>query len=300
MAIAGNKLVNLAGAKVLYDDLRARIEALEADIATEDSATATAAHAVGDIILVDGALYSVTAAIAIGDTITAEGNSANVEATTVAAVIEAAVSGVIDDTAGDGDTAKTWSADKLHDELGSVPTIDDTAGDGDTDKVYSADKVHDLVAVKANASKPVIDGNILVTNSSSEPSWSVSNIPQWDQSMGYTVGERVYKSSGYNKKIYNCKVPHSGGSEWNDDYWILEATINPAYSSFNWYDLYLEYVHRDNMRRALDKAGNEFLAGSLNCWNSIVVQRAGNKKAFLKIGNVMVTEDQLAALIATL
>lgn len=94
MAIAGNKLVNLAGAKVLYDDLRARIEALEADIATEDSATATAAHAVGDIILVGGALYSVTAAIAIGDTITAEGNSANVTATTVAAVIEAAVGNI--------------------------------------------------------------------------------------------------------------------------------------------------------------------------------------------------------------
>ena len=155
MAIAGNKLVNLAGAKVLYDDLRARIEALEADIATEDSATATAAHAVGDIILVDGALYSVTAAIAIGDTITAEGNSANVEATTVAAVIAAAVSEIeltdlIDDTAGDGATDKVYSADKVHDLLAALPApssiIDDTAGDGDTNKAYSADKVHDLLA----------------------------------------------------------------------------------------------------------------------------------------------------------
>ena len=92
---------------------------------------------------------------------------------------------VIDDTAGNGDTNKTWSADKLHDEfadylkevafsdLTDAPSyssadkgkaltvqnngtlgwkdntgavIDDTAGDGDTNKTWSANKLHDEFA----------------------------------------------------------------------------------------------------------------------------------------------------------
>ena len=74
---------------------------------------------------------------------------------------------LIDDTAGEGDTDLTWSADKIVDELGAkyekpasgipgtdiadgvIPDpedlIDDTAGDGDTDKVWSADKSHELL-----------------------------------------------------------------------------------------------------------------------------------------------------------
>ena len=173
MAIAGNKLLNLSGAKVLYDDLRARIEGALA--AGETSPTA-APHAAGDVIVVDGHLYKVTAAIAAGDTITATGAGANVTAATVAELIAAidltdliddtagdgttdktwsadkildAVAALIDDTAGDGDTGKTWSADKIHDALAAL--IDDTAGDGDTGKVLSADKVTNLLALKANS-----------------------------------------------------------------------------------------------------------------------------------------------------
>lgn len=115
MAIAGNKLLSLSGAKVLYDDLRARIEGA---LAAGETSPAAAAHAVGDVIVVDGVLYKVTAAIAVGDTITATGAGANVTAATVAELIAAAVGGIdltdlIDDTAGDGTTNKTWSADKL-------------------------------------------------------------------------------------------------------------------------------------------------------------------------------------------
>ena len=60
-----------------------------------------------------------------------------------------------DDTAGDGDTRKTWSADKLVGEFAgklSNNTIDDTAGDGDTNKVWSADKVHDQLGLKFDKS----------------------------------------------------------------------------------------------------------------------------------------------------
>ena len=84
MAIAGNKLLNLSGAKVLYDDLRARIEGA---LAAGETSPAAAAHAAGDVIVVDGHLYKVTAAIAIGDTITATGAGANVTAATVAELI---------------------------------------------------------------------------------------------------------------------------------------------------------------------------------------------------------------------
>ncbi len=63
------------------------ITALLADIADSETATATAAHAIGDLITVGNQLYKVTAAIAIGDTITATGNGANVTATTLEALI---------------------------------------------------------------------------------------------------------------------------------------------------------------------------------------------------------------------
>lgn len=132
MSIQANKLMNLADGKVLYDDLRDRIETMIDNIAAEDTATATAAHAVNDVITVGGKLYKVTAAIAIGDTITDTGNGANVTGTTLSAliaVVATAVAGI---------------------DLTGI--IDDTAGDGDTNKVYSADKVHDLLAAKANSS----------------------------------------------------------------------------------------------------------------------------------------------------
>ena len=60
---------------------------LRQSIATVDSVTATAAHAVNDYILVDGQFYKVTTAIAIGDTIAA---GTNVQATTIMAAINSA------------------------------------------------------------------------------------------------------------------------------------------------------------------------------------------------------------------
>lgn len=49
----------------------------------------------------------------------------------------------IDDTAGEGDTDVTWSADKIVDALSNFnpDIIDDTAGSGDTNKTWSANKL---------------------------------------------------------------------------------------------------------------------------------------------------------------
>lgn len=90
MSIQSGKLMNLGDGKILYDDLRGRIDGKDVTgpIAQSDTATATEAHAAGDVISVGGQLYVVTAAIAIGDTI-AEGT--NVESTTVMAQMAAKI-----------------------------------------------------------------------------------------------------------------------------------------------------------------------------------------------------------------
>lgn len=65
--------------------------AVLANIAVEETATATANHVVGELLIVGDSLYKVTVAIATGETIAA---GTNVTATTVAAEIAAAVAGV--------------------------------------------------------------------------------------------------------------------------------------------------------------------------------------------------------------
>lgn len=119
MSIQSGKLMNLGDGQVLYNDLRARIDGKDVTgpITASDTVTATAAHAVGDVISVGGELYVVTAAIAVGDTIAA---GTNVASTTVMAQIAAKIAALIDDTAGDGDTAKVYSADKIVDLLANL------------------------------------------------------------------------------------------------------------------------------------------------------------------------------------
>ena len=69
-----------------------------------------------------------------------------------------AVQDAIDDTAGEGDTDKLWSADKLS------ALIDDTAGSGDTDKTWSADKINSVKLPSVSSSD---NGKVLrVVNSS--------------------------------------------------------------------------------------------------------------------------------------
>ncbi len=63
--------------KIAYDDSqinKAAIAKILADIASVDTETATAAHAIDDLVLVNNQLYKVTTAISIGDTIAAGTN----------------------------------------------------------------------------------------------------------------------------------------------------------------------------------------------------------------------------------
>lgn len=79
MAIQNDKLLNLAGGKVLYDDLRGRIESIDTtgQIAPVEGTTATTAHAVGEVIALEGQLYVVTSYIRSGDTIAVGTNIAS-------------------------------------------------------------------------------------------------------------------------------------------------------------------------------------------------------------------------------
>ena len=80
-------MAELIGEKADAQAMAGAVSAILANLASTDTATATAAHAAGDVILVGGQLYKVTTAVAIGDTITATGNAANVEAVTVASLL---------------------------------------------------------------------------------------------------------------------------------------------------------------------------------------------------------------------
>ena len=86
---------------------------------------------------------------------------------------------IIDDTAGVGDTNKTWSADKLLDEFADATAIDDTAGAGDTDVVWSADKCYSensdlLSAINSKQDAPASGasaGKVLGLDSNLDPVW---------------------------------------------------------------------------------------------------------------------------------
>lgn len=81
----------------------AACNANQANIASVELETATANHAVGDLIICKNQLYKVTAAIATGESIV---SGTNVTATTVEAQISAAKASVYDDLAMDYRLAK--------------------------------------------------------------------------------------------------------------------------------------------------------------------------------------------------
>ncbi len=85
--------------------------------------------------------------------VSADGDNLVTEAQ-VKTYVDASAGADIDDTAGNGDTDKVWSADKVYDELATKvdsSAIDDTAGNGDTTKLWSADKVYDELATKIDS-----------------------------------------------------------------------------------------------------------------------------------------------------
>lgn len=321
MAIAGNKLLNLTGAKALYDDLRERVEAVDP-------------------------------------------------------------TDIIDDTAGDGDTDKVWSADKVTDALAAIPAptsiINDSAGDGVTDKVWSANKVFDQLALKAVKANPVFTGavshqranettvgsNSVAMGSESEASGDGSiaigylckatgdeSVAMGDEcesagtgsvAMGNScrtddsgvaigsgnvaTGTAVALGKGtkkFGEGLAFGKYNSPGGGSTQFPVWVpgklymegdcVRRSVSNVYHGYvcteenddttfdadKWDEYtddtrYLETVGkgtRDDLRsnaRTLDTSGNEVLAGTLTCNTSIT------------IGSTTITEAQLIALLATL
>lgn len=72
----------------LSNENKDRLDQIDVDLAPVDAETATAAHAIGDLIVVNDVLYRVTDDIAIGDTIAASGAGANVEEVDVESLLK--------------------------------------------------------------------------------------------------------------------------------------------------------------------------------------------------------------------
>lgn len=150
----------------------------------EDGDSSTAAHAVGEILVVGTQLYRVTAAIAIGDSITDEGNGANVEAVTVAELIGE----MIDDTAGNGATGVAWSADKVRNALKNIIAPYKLAAG----TYYAGNIIIDgeelyLVEQTINAGSPIITSGV-AKNATKK------TVAQLLESLGYQVENKADKN----------------------------------------------------------------------------------------------------------
>lgn len=126
------------------DQTRAMIAPAEA------SATAAAAHASGSYFTLNDLLYQATADIAAGDTITPGTNCKAVSLGGDVTDLKSAIS-VLEPAATAEDVgkvliAKTVNGNKVIEyEYGETSEIDDTAGDGDTNRTWSANKLASII-----------------------------------------------------------------------------------------------------------------------------------------------------------
>lgn len=153
-------------------------------------------------------LDGVTLGTAAEGTISTSGvsnNSSNlVTEAQVKTYVDASAGADIDDTAGNGDTDKVWSADKVYDELATKvnsSAIDDTAGNGDTDKLWSADKVYDELATKVDSTDIGANSGICPLDSAGKV--DSTYLPSYvdDVVEGYYYNGAFYSDSNHTQSI---------------------------------------------------------------------------------------------------
>lgn len=171
-------------------------------------------------------------------------------------------------------------------------TIDDTAGNGNTGKTWSADKIYDQLALKAPKASPVFTGSISLgrysetigdnsiavgyqvsaagENSSAFGRYAYASdrnqhvvgrgnyvyaVEAWQSDKTYHPGEWVSRGNSN----YECRVENTNTAPPNSTYWFerMDQTSN-----------YVELVGNGDMivqsnARALDWDGNERLMGNL-------------------------------------
>ena len=161
-------------------------------------------------------LDGVTLGTAAESTVSTSGvsnNSTNlVTEAQVKTYVDSNVGADIDDTAGNGDTDKVWSADKVYDELATKvnsSAIDDTAGNGDTTKLWSADKVYDELGGKVNTSAVGANSGVCPLDSSGKV--ASSYLPSYVDD----VVEGYYNSS--DSKFYESRSGSVGSYTYSTE-----------------------------------------------------------------------------------
>ena len=281
MSIQSGKLMNLGDGKILYDDLRSRIDGKDVTgpIAPSDTATATEAHAVGDVISVGGQLYVVTAAIAIGDTIT-EGT--NVESTTVMAQMAAKMAAL-----------NSYAPKASPEFTGSISLgrkSGTTVGGGSMAVGTLVEATRDYSAALGIETKATGTAQFVFGKYNKE-----MNIPDWVSGTHYYIGDSVLnevripvppgRPAQYATARCECIVENSD-AVFDETKWDIE--LNLILES-DYVELVGngEYGNPSNAR-TLDWKGNEEIAGIFKCQTSIT------------IGSTTITEAQLQALLALL
>lgn len=130
----------------------------ETAIAPVETATATAAHAIGDLFMLNGKLLRATAAIAIGDTITVGTNASETKMSEALASAGTVQDVRINDTSivSNGIASIPWASD----DVGGVLKISTTAADGiattASHKMMIAKASNDEIKAGSNSYKPIV------------------------------------------------------------------------------------------------------------------------------------------------
>lgn len=209
------------------------------------------------------------------------------EAATAAAEAAAeSVANIIDDTAGDGDTDKTWSADKLVDDFvlkapKANPVFTGSISMGrvsESNKKTGTNSVAIGNNVRAMGAYSNVTGDNTIGMSASGHVFGEYNIPEaeeWQANKAYHVGD-IYVRYGMaagqivNVLYFKCNTDHTSSNNLGDDsaYWDNVSSHNLKYVEIvgNGYaemdDQFNVTEYRSNAR-TLDWDGNESLAGSI-------------------------------------
>ena len=211
-------------------------------------------------------------------------------ATAAAEAAAASVANIIDDTAGDGDTDKTWSADKLVDDFvlkapKANPVFTGSVSMGrvsESNKKTGTNSVALGNNVRAMGAYSNVTGDSTIGMSSAGHVFGEYNIPEaeeWQANKAYHVGD-IYVRYGMaagqivNVLYFKCNTDHTSSNNLGDDsaYWDNVSSHNLKYVEIvgNGYaetdDQFNVTEYRSNAR-TLDWEGNESLAGSITLGN---------------------------------
>ena len=172
MSIQGEKLINLAGSKILYDDLRERIDEKYTKPVTGINKNDLESTVKASLDKADSAYQKPVSGIPASD------------------LADGVIQNVIDDTAGIGDTDVAWSANKTKTEMDSIVVVESTQPQQAGNKLWIKENDEETYTVptytelttglNTKVNKPVSEGTsgqILRTNGNGTTTWVSVGLP---------------------------------------------------------------------------------------------------------------------------